>query len=138
VPENLWAIQLPISSASTLVSPTAFTPDKLNINGGGGVARSFRLTNRYPAAYKDFFGTPSGAPCIYKSGPAWPEPKGPQAQRYISEARPVYGHPIAGDWLKIGTVLTSTRPWMLSESSGPRSIPSPSPTPGTGCRFACC
>jgi len=95
--------QLPISSVSTLVSPTAFTSDKLDINGGGVVARSSRLTNRYPTAYKDFFGTPSGAPCIYKSGPAWPERKGPQAQRYIREARPVYCHPIAGDWLKIGT-----------------------------------
>ncbi|EJC98231.1 uncharacterized protein FOMMEDRAFT_62329, partial [Fomitiporia mediterranea MF3/22] len=62
-----------------------------------------RLTNHYPAAYKDFFGMPSGAPCIYKTGPAWPEPAGPQAQRFIREARPVYSHPIADSWLKIGT-----------------------------------
>ncbi|KAF8595172.1 hypothetical protein BDV93DRAFT_534959 [Ceratobasidium sp. AG-I] len=74
----------------------------LDINNGG-VANSSRLTDRYPAAYKDFFGTPSGAPCIYKSGPAWPERKGPQAQRYIREARPVYGHPLADAWLEIGT-----------------------------------
>ena len=45
---------------------------------------------------------PSGAPCIYKSGPAWHERQSPQAQRYIREARPVYDHPIAGSWLKIG------------------------------------
>ena len=68
------------------------------------VSNSSRLTDRYPAAYKDFFGLPSGAPCIYKSGPAWPERKGPQAQRYIREVRPVYyGHPIAHSWFKIGT-----------------------------------
>jgi len=67
------------------------------------VSNSSRLTDRYPAAYKDFFGLPSGAPCIYKSGPAWPERKGPQAQRYIREVRPVYGHPIADSWFKIGT-----------------------------------
>ncbi|KAG0634813.1 hypothetical protein HOY80DRAFT_1012275 [Tuber brumale] len=73
------------------------------LNGGGVVAHSSRLINRYPAAYKDFFGTPSGAPCIYKSGPVWPVREGPEAQRYICEAPPVYGHPIANDWLKIGT-----------------------------------
>ncbi|KAG8891324.1 hypothetical protein FRC01_014764 [Tulasnella sp. 417] len=67
-------------------------------------SNSSRLTDRYPAAYKDFFGMPSGAPCIYKSGPAWPERKGLlEAQRFIREARPVYAHPIAGSWLKIGT-----------------------------------
>jgi len=48
---------------------------------------------------------PSGAPCIYKSGPAWPEREGPQAQRFIREARPVYGHPIAPSWFKIGTEI---------------------------------
>ncbi|KAF8874482.1 hypothetical protein BD779DRAFT_1664243 [Infundibulicybe gibba] len=63
-----------------------------------------RLTSLYPAAFKDFFGIPSGAPCVFKSGPAWPEPKpeGTHGQRYIREARPVHGHPIAGSWLKIG------------------------------------
>ncbi|KAG8797913.1 hypothetical protein FRC17_007607, partial [Serendipita sp. 399] len=88
--------QLPISTNST------YTSGKLDLNKGSVVSDSSRLTDRYPAAYKDFFGMPSGAPCIYKSGPAWPERKGPQAQRFIREARPVYGHPIAGSWLKIG------------------------------------
>jgi len=46
---------------------------------------------------------PSGAPCICKSGPAWSEREGPQAPCYIRKARPVYGHPIANDWLRIGT-----------------------------------
>ena len=73
---------------------------------GSNVSDSRRLTDRYPAAYKDFFGTPSGAPCIYKSGPAWPERKGPDAQRYIREARPAYGHRIAGSWREIGTQIS--------------------------------
>ena len=100
--------QPPISPTSTPVSPTVYTFGKLDLNKGDNVngivvSDSSRLTDCYPAAYKDFFGMPSGAPCIYKSGPAWPERKGPEAQRFIREARPVYGHPIAGSWLKIGT-----------------------------------
>ncbi|KAG7451368.1 uncharacterized protein BT62DRAFT_916395 [Guyanagaster necrorhizus] len=90
--------QSPIASTSTLVPPTVYTFGKHESNTDPS-----RLTDRYPAAYRDFFGMPSGAPCIYKSGPAWPERKGPGAQRFIREARPVYGHPIAGSWLKIGT-----------------------------------
>jgi hypothetical protein len=93
----------PVSTTSAPISPIAYTFGKLDLNHGSVVSGSSRLTDRYPAAYKDFFGMPSGAPCIYKSGPPWPEPKGPQAQRYIREVRPVYGHPIAGSWLKIGT-----------------------------------
>jgi len=94
--------QPPVSTTSTLVSPTAYTFGKLDLSKGSVVSESSRLTDRCPTAYKDFFGLPSGAPCIYKSGPAWPERKGPQAQRYIREARPVYGHPIADSWLRIG------------------------------------
>ncbi|KAG8893234.1 hypothetical protein FRB99_002117, partial [Tulasnella sp. 403] len=94
--------QSSISTASTPVPPTAYTFGKLDSNKGSVVSDSSRLTDNYPAAYKDFFGLPSGAPCIYKSGPAWPERKGPQAQRYAREARPIYGHPIADSWLKIG------------------------------------
>ena len=93
--------QSPVPTALTFVSPTVYTFGKLN--EGSVVSDSSRLTDHYPAAYKDFYGMPSGAPCIYKSGPAWHERKGPEACRYIREARPVYGHPIAGSWLKIGT-----------------------------------
>ena len=46
---------------------------------------------------------PSGAPCIYKSGPAWPERTGLEAQPYIRELRPVYGHSITNSWFDIGT-----------------------------------
>ena len=98
----------PISITSTLVSPTAYAFGKLGLNKGDNdegivISDSSRLTDHYPAAYKDFYGVPSGATCIYKSGPAWPEHKGPRAQRFFREARPVYGHPIADSWLKIGT-----------------------------------
>lgn len=98
---------LPISPTSTLTSSTAYAFDELDLNEVDDtiVSDSSRLTDRYPAAYKDFYGMPSGAPCVYKSGSAWPEREGPQAQRIIREARPVYGHPIAPSWLKIGTEI---------------------------------
>jgi hypothetical protein len=95
-----------ITTPSTRVSPTAYMFNKLDLDKGGIVSDSSRLTDRYPAAYKDFRGMPSGAPCIYKSGPAWPEREGLAAQwPYIREARPVYGHPIAGSWIKIGAEI---------------------------------
>ncbi|KAI9778209.1 MAG: hypothetical protein M1839_008326 [Geoglossum umbratile] len=59
-----------------------------------------RLTDNYPNAYHDFYG--SGTPCVYKSGPDWQTPKGNQAQRTIREARPVYRHAIGSTWLSIG------------------------------------
>jgi len=65
---------------------------------------------------------PSGAPCIYKSGPAWHERQGPQAQRYIREARPVYDHPIAGSWLKIGAEVDLGRPSRLRRRWGEDAI----------------
>ena len=88
--------------------PTAFKFSKFNYNEGdcdkgGVVSDPSRLTDHYPAAYKAFFGLLSGALCIFKSGPAWLEPMDSQAQHFIREARPVYGHPIADSWLKIGT-----------------------------------
>ncbi|KAI9442962.1 hypothetical protein H4582DRAFT_1921557 [Lactarius indigo] len=64
-----------------------------------------RLTNYYPAAYKDFYGLPSNPPCVYKSGPAWCERTGPESHRIIREARPVYDHPIADQWHAIGTSI---------------------------------
>jgi hypothetical protein len=79
----------PLSLTSTLVSPTIPKFDKLDDS-----ARS-RLTDRYPAAFTDFHGTPSGAPCVYKTGSTWPKPKdGQEAQPYTREMRPVHNHPI--------------------------------------------
>jgi hypothetical protein len=59
-----------------------------------------RLTDKYPNAYHDFHG--SGTPCVFKSGPDWHVPKGPEAQRIVREARPVYRHAIGSTWLSIG------------------------------------
>ncbi|KAI9512136.1 hypothetical protein F5148DRAFT_1165554 [Russula earlei] len=58
------------------------------------------LTDKYANAYSDFYG--SGTPCVFKSGPDWPVRQGPQAQRFIREARPVYRHAIRSTWLSIG------------------------------------
>ena len=88
--------------------PTTFKFSKFNYNEGDCdkgdvVSDPSHLTDHYPAAYKAFFGLLSGALCIFKSGPAWLEPMDSQAQHFIREARPIYGHPIADSWLKSGT-----------------------------------
>jgi len=87
-------------------TPVSITFSKLDPNNGDNVKdfdvpNSSRLTDRYPATYEEFFGMLSGAPCIYKSAPACSERQAPQAQHFIHEARPAYGHPIAGAWPKI-------------------------------------
>ncbi|KAG0133745.1 hypothetical protein HOY82DRAFT_516867 [Tuber indicum] len=64
-----------------------------------------RLTDKYPNAYSDFYG--SGAPCIFKSGPDWHVREGPQAQGIEREARPVYQHAIGCTWLSIGKRIYS-------------------------------
>ena len=71
--------ELPASIASTRVPHTAYTFGKLDLNKGSADSGSSRIIDHYPAAYKDFYGMPSGTPCIYKSGPAWPEHEGPEA-----------------------------------------------------------
>ncbi|KAK7025496.1 hypothetical protein VNI00_015930 [Paramarasmius palmivorus] len=47
-----------------------------------------RLTDYYPAAYKDFYGLPSNPPC-----------------RITRQVRPIYNHPIADQWHTIGTSI---------------------------------
>ncbi|KAH9947295.1 hypothetical protein B0H21DRAFT_778635 [Amylocystis lapponica] len=64
-------------------------------------SRATRLTEKYPNAYSDFYG--SGTPCVYKSGPDWPVRRGPLAQRNLREPRPVHGHAIQHTWVSIGT-----------------------------------
>ena len=64
------------------------------------VSKAARLTEKYPNAYSDFYG--SGTPCVYKSGPDWPVRKGPLAQGIVREPRPVYGHAIQPTWVSIG------------------------------------
>ena len=67
------------------------------------VSDASRLTNYYPAAYKDFYGFPSNPPCVYKSGPARRERTGSDSYHVTREARPVYDHPIPNQWHAIGT-----------------------------------
>ncbi|EIW74633.1 hypothetical protein CONPUDRAFT_140422 [Coniophora puteana RWD-64-598 SS2] len=53
-------------------------------------------------AHNDFFGLPSSPLSIYHTGPAWPLPTGPQAQRVPKEARPVCIHAISSVWHELG------------------------------------
>ncbi|CAL1712109.1 unnamed protein product [Somion occarium] len=64
------------------------------------VSNATRLTDKYPNAYSDFYG--SDTPCVFKSGPDWHVRKGPQTRGIEREARPVYRHPIGPTWLSIG------------------------------------
>ena len=97
VSEN--AISSPIltalSTTDTLVSPTALTfgaiPPKVSM------VDLKRLTDFYPNAFADFFG--SNTPCVLKTGPEWPTNVGPESQKFIRVARPVGEHPIAPTWV---------------------------------------
>jgi len=61
-----------------------------------------RLTDKYPDAFTDTYGTISGAPFVYKTGSAWPKRQGgPEAQPYIRELRPIHGHHIMSSWVGI-------------------------------------
>ncbi|CUA75389.1 hypothetical protein RSOLAG22IIIB_11715 [Rhizoctonia solani] len=59
-----------------------------------------RLTNHYPNAFTDFYG--SKTPCIYKTGPEWHKRTGNEAQGIYRAARPIYDHAIRSSWLSIG------------------------------------
>jgi len=60
------------------------------------------LTSDYPGALSDFYGLPSNPISVYRTGDAWPVPKGPQAQRVSREARPICNHPIREVWPTLG------------------------------------
>ncbi|KAI0369419.1 hypothetical protein BV20DRAFT_1020825 [Pilatotrama ljubarskyi] len=64
-----------------------------------------RLTDLYPYAFTDFFG--SGTPCVYKTGPAWPIAVGPESQKIVRAARPIYNHPIAPAWLETAWAIVA-------------------------------
>ena len=53
-------------------------------------------------ARNDFFGLPSSPRSIYHTGPAWPLPTGPEAQRVPKEAHPVCTHAISCVWHELG------------------------------------
>ncbi|KAI6098074.1 hypothetical protein EDD16DRAFT_1718740 [Pisolithus croceorrhizus] len=75
------------------VSPTAYDFDKLSLDEDKEaiISAVARLSVFYARAAYDFYGTPSGALCVYKNGDAWPVRTGPESQRIIREARGVHG-----------------------------------------------
>lgn len=93
----------PTSTFASL-SPTLYQLKKLGIEEDSEIVISDaeRLSAFYPNATFDFYGVPSAALCVYKSGSAWPVRTGPQSQRIIREARGVHGHPMQPVWLELG------------------------------------
>lgn len=85
--------------ASKQTGKASFSPAAAKFHKPDVVSARSRLTPHYPDAFTDFHGTASEAPCIYKTGPAWPKREGgPHAQAYIRTMRPVHGHPITPAW----------------------------------------
>ncbi|KAF8837533.1 hypothetical protein BDN67DRAFT_185210 [Paxillus ammoniavirescens] len=56
----------------------------------------------YSETHSDYCGFPSNPVSIYHTGIPWPRPTGPEAQRVPKEARPIFIHPIAPVWHKLG------------------------------------
>ena len=65
-----------------------------------------RLTKFYPRAITDFYG--SGTPCVFKTGPEWPVARGPDSQKIVRAARPIYDHPIQPTWLRIAWAIVDS------------------------------
>ncbi|KAI6100522.1 hypothetical protein F5141DRAFT_1009288, partial [Pisolithus sp. B1] len=86
------------------VSPTAYDFAKLSLDEDkeAVISAVARLSVFYARAAYDFYGTPSGALCVYKNGDAWPVRTGPESQRIIREARGVHGHPMQATWCELG------------------------------------
>ena len=74
-----------MSLSMTLVaSPTAYKFTYLSPDDDEEpVYDQDRLSALYPNTGYDFYGTHSGALCIYKTGQAWPVRTGPESQRII-------------------------------------------------------
>jgi len=102
--ESCKDVLSPVSPTMTLLaSPTAYKFADLSLDDDEGyVSDADRLSVFYPNAGYDFYGTPSGALCVYKNGQAWPVRTGPEAQRIIREARGVHGHPMQATWPELG------------------------------------
>lgn len=102
--ESCKDLSSPLSSTMTLVaSPTAYKFVDLSLDDDEEpVSDADRLSAFYPNAGYDFYGTPSGALCVYKNGQAWPVRTGPESQRIIREARGVHGHPMQPTWPGLG------------------------------------
>ena len=90
------------SPTNTLDSPTAGVNSKSDLVTEDDWSR---LTEFYPYAITDFYG--SGTPCIFKTGPEWPV-AGPNYQKIIRAARPIYDHPIQPTWLKTAWAIVDS------------------------------
>ena len=75
-----------LSPTSTFASlaPTLYQLKKLGIEEDSefAISDAERLST-YPNATFDFYGVPSAALCVYKSGSAWPVHTSPQSQQII-------------------------------------------------------
>jgi hypothetical protein len=103
--EQLLTDSIPVekqgSGGSTLYATTTTAVGDLDIDIGKGLVGAH---SHLPLgeAHNDFWGLPSNPVSIYHTGPAWPLPTGPQAQRIPKEARPVCDHAIAPVWHQLG------------------------------------
>ena len=89
-----------LSPYSTLFSESGSLPIGKVFEGKAGVVKiepeKERLAENYPNAWKDFY--PSKAGCVYKSGPAWEVPKGPEEQSIRREPRTICRPDIVPVW----------------------------------------
>ena len=95
-----------VFSATDTISHVSDCEDLLSMtdNGNGdGDSGARRLTDNYPPAYTDFFG--SSMPCIFKQGTVWEVRNGPEAQPFIREARPVYNVEKVESWRSVGQAI---------------------------------
>ncbi|KDN45714.1 hypothetical protein RSAG8_04798, partial [Rhizoctonia solani AG-8 WAC10335] len=53
-----------------------------------------------------YAGIPSSPTLVYRTGPAWTPPSGPEAYRRLKELCPVYNHPMMGIWDKLSEELS--------------------------------
>ena len=92
-----------MDTMTLVASPTAYKFADLSLDDDEeSVSDMHRLSAFYPNAGYDFYGTPSGALCVYKNGQAWPVRTGLESQRIIREARGVHGHPMQSTWPELG------------------------------------
>ncbi|KAL4068225.1 hypothetical protein V8B97DRAFT_2059888 [Scleroderma yunnanense] len=85
------------------VYPTTTAVDDFDLTEAKGVPedilpQSPLISDSYPEAFSDFYGFPSNPISIYRTGDAWPVPKGPEVQRVPREPRPICNHPIRAVW----------------------------------------
>ncbi len=92
------------STIDTLTSPNTRVLSLLSMtDNGNGDSGARRLTDNYPPAYTDFFG--SSMPCVYKKGTVWEVREGHEAQPFIREVRPVSNVEKVESWRSVGQAI---------------------------------